>query len=113
MGCFNITTNAGGFPYIASTNVTVSDTTVDIALGWLSRPLPKVGYFTVRLANEIPAGTTTTLPVTLSLNGITRNLTLFDGTPVTVAELIGGTGVFTVFNDRFNNILQLMSRTTV
>lgn len=111
MGCFNVTTNSGGIPYLTSTNVTVSDTTVDIALGWSRRPLAPVGYFTVRLANEIPTGTTATLPVTLTLNGTTRALTLFDGTAVTVAELIGGTGVFTVFNDRFNGILQLMSRT--
>lgn len=113
MGCFNITTNAGGVPYLTSANTTVSATSVDIALGWLRRPLPPVGYFTVRLASEIPSGTTATLPVTLTLNGVTRSLTLFDGTPVTVAELTGGTGAFTVFNDRFNGILQLMSRTTV
>ena len=113
VNCFSITTNAGGVPYLTSTNVTVSDTTVDIALGWSRRTLAPVGYFTVRLQDAIPTGTTETLPITLSLNGITRALTLFDGTPVTVAELIGGTGVFTVFNDRFNNILQLMSRTTV
>lgn len=110
--CFNITTNAGGIPYLSSTNVTVSETAVDIALGW-QRRLSPVGYFSVRLANAIPEGTTGTLPVTLSLNGVTRALTLFDGSAVTVAELLGGTGVFTVFNDRFNNILQLMSRTTV
>ena len=36
-----------------------------------------------------------------------------DGTPVTVAELIGGTGVLLVFNNRFDGILQLMSRTIV
>ena len=112
MACFNITTNAGGVPYLTTTNVTVSDTTVDLALGWQRRLAP-VGYFTVRLASEIPAGTTATLPVTLSLNGVTRALTLFDGTAVTVADLIGGTGVFLVFNDRFNNLLVLMSRTTV
>lgn len=111
MGCFNITTNAGGIPYLTTSNVTVSDTSVDLALGWRRDRLAPVGYFTVRLADEIPAGTTTTLPVTLSLNGVTRNLTLFDGTAVTVADLIGGTGVILVFNDRFNNILQLMSRT--
>lgn len=110
MGCFNITTNAGGVPYLTSTNVAVSDTTVDIALGW-QRRLSPVGYFTVRLENAIPTGTTASLPITLSLNGVTRALTLFDGTPVTVAELIGGTGAFLVFNDRFNGILQLMSRT--
>ena len=113
MGCFSVTTNAGGVPYLSSTNVTVSATAVDIALGWSRRPLPPVGYFTVRLANEIPTGTTATLPITLTYNGVTRTLTLFDGTEVTVADLTGGTGVFLVFNDRYNSVLQLMSRTTV
>lgn len=113
MGCFNVTTNIGGTPYLSTTNVTVGTASVDIALGFTRRPLPPVGYFTVRIADAIPAGTTATLPVTLTLNGTTRALTLFDGTPVTVAELTGGTGVISVFNDKFNGILQLMSRTTV
>lgn len=113
MGCFNITTNAGGVPYLTTTNTTVSDTAVDLALGWTRRQLPPVGYLTIRIANEIPTGTTATLPITLTLNGVTRALTLFDGSAVTVAELIGGTGVITVFNDRFNGILELVSRTTV
>ena len=106
---FNITTNAGGIPYLNVTNVTVGTESVDLALGF--RRIQPVGYLTVRLATAIPAGTTETLPVTLTLNGTTRALTLFDGTPVTVADLIGGTGVFTVFNDRFNGILQLTSKT--
>jgi hypothetical protein len=113
MACLNITTNAGGIPYLSTTNVTVSDTTVDLALGWRRNSLPPVGYFTVRVADAIPEGTTTTLPITLSLNGVTRPLILFDGTQATVTDLIGGTGVFLVFNDRFNSILQLMSRTVV
>jgi hypothetical protein len=107
----NITTNAGGIPFINSTNITVGTESVDIALGF--RRIQPIGYFTVRLTDAIPDATTTTLPVTLSMNGVTRALTLFDGTPITVAELIGGTGVFLVFNNRFDNILQLMSRTTV
>lgn len=112
MNCQYISgTNAGGIVYLPSTNVTVGTDSVDIALGF--RRIQPVGYFTVRLSNAIPAGTTTTLPVTLTLNGTTRALTLFDGTPVTVAELIGGTGVFLVFNNRFDGILQLISRTTV
>lgn len=107
----NITTNAGGIPYIYSTNTTVGTETVDIALGF--RRFQPVGYFTVKLSDAIPDGTTTTLPITLTANGVTRNLTLFDGTQATVAELIGGTGVFLVFNNKFDGILQLMSRTTV
>lgn len=113
MGCYNVTTNIGGTPYLTSTNTTVGTDSVDIALGFIRRPLAPVGYFTVRIANAIPTGTTTTLPVTLTLNGTTRSLTLFDGTPVTVADIIGGMGVISVFNDKFNGILQLMSRTTV
>lgn len=107
-GCFNITTNAGGVPYLSVTNVTVGTDSVDLALGF--RRIQPVGYLTIRLATAIPADATTTLPVTLTLNGTTRNLTLFDGTQVTVADLIGGTGVITVFNDRFNGVLQLLSR---
>lgn len=114
MGCFNNTiTNIGGWPYLSSTKTTVGTETVDIALGFLRRPLPPYGYFTVRITDAIPTGTTATLPITLTLNGTTRALTLFDGTPVTAAELLNGTGVITVFNDRYNGILQLMSRTTV
>lgn len=108
MGCFNTVTNQFGTPYLSSTNTTVGTAAVDVALGSHRRPLPP-GYFTVRIADAIPAGTTTTLPITLTRNGITRQLTLFDGTPVTVADLIGGTGVITVFNDSENGILQLMS----
>lgn len=107
--CFNITTNAGGIPYMNVTNVTVGAESVDLALGF--RRIQPVGYLTIRLATAIPTDATTTLPVTLTLNGTTRNLTLFDGTQVTVADLIGGSGVITVFNDRFNGILQLLSRT--
>lgn len=108
MGCFNTVTNQFGTPYLSSTNTTVGTAAVDVALGSHRRPLPP-GYFTVRIADAIPAETTTTLPITLTRNGITRQLTLFDGTPVTVADLIGGTGVITVFNDSENGILQLMS----
>ena len=107
--CVNVTTNAGGIAYLSTTNVTVGTEAVDLALGW--RRIQPVGYLTIRLATPIPSGTTDTLPITLTLNGITRNLTLFDGTQVTVSDLIGGTGVFTIFNDRFNGILQLTSRT--
>ena len=107
MGCFNITTNAGGIPYMSVSNVTVGTESVDLALGF--RRISPVGYFTVRLATPIPADATTTLPVTLTLNGTTRALTQYDGTAVTVANLIGGS-VFTVFNDRFNGLLVLTSR---
>jgi hypothetical protein len=44
------------------------------------------------------------------MNGITRPLLLPNGDEVTVADLLA-VNVFLVFNDRFSNLLTLMSRT--
>ena len=105
--CANIVaTNAGGIPYIVSTNTTVGTETVDIALPF--RRIQPVGYLTIIIDTVIPA----TLPVTITMNGTTRNLTLPNGTNVTAAELLN-VSVITVFNDRVRGLLTLMSRTTV
>ena len=106
----NITINAGGQPYISNTQVTVGTEAGNIALGW--RRIQPIGYFTVRMENPIPSDATATLPITLTLNGITRPLTLPNGTAVTVADLLA-TNVFQVLNDKFNGFLALMSRTIV
>lgn len=109
MDCVNIlATNAGGIPYIASTNTTVGTETVDIALGF--RRIQPVGYITVVIDDVVPTATTATLPVTLTMNGTTRSLTFANGTPVTAAALIN-VSVITVFNDRTRGLLTLMSRT--
>lgn len=111
MNCnYNITINAGGQPYIANTQVTVGTESVNIALGW--RRIQPIGYLTVRMENAIPSDATTTLPITLTLNGITRPLNLPNGDAVTVADVLN-VSVMEVFNDKWNNILALMSRTTV
>jgi hypothetical protein len=81
---------------------------VNIALGF--RRIQPIGYFTVRMENAIPADATATLPITLTMNGITRPLLLPNGDEVTVADLLA-VNVFLVFNDRFSNLLTLMSRT--
>lgn len=111
MNCCNqiLATNAGGFPYIVSTNTTVGTETIDIALGF--RRIQPVGYLTVIISDVIPADATTTLPVTLTMNGTTRALTLPNGTAVTAAELLN-VGNILVFNDRTRGLLTLMSRTT-
>lgn len=106
----NITINAGGEPYISNTQVVVGTDTVNIALGW--RRIQPIGKFIVRIENPIPLDATTTLPVTLTLNGVTRPLTLPNGTAVTVADILN-VSVFEVLNDKFNGILALMSRTIV
>ena len=109
--CTNIlATNAGGIPYIVSTNTTVGTETVDIALPF--RRIQPVGYLTIMINAIIPAAATTTLPVTITMNGTTRNLTLPNGTNVTAAELLN-VSVITIFNDRVRGLLTLMSRTTV
>ena len=105
MNCMRVTTNAQGMPYLPTTNVTVTDTDVTFALGF--RNIPPVGFFTVRVTDAIPTGTTGTLPINLSLNGTSRPLTYFNGTPVTAAD-IEGTGILLVFNDRYNGILQML-----
>lgn len=102
----NITTNSQGIPYLSTTGVTVGSSAVDLALGF--RRIQPVGLFAVRITNAIPTGTTDTLPVTLTLNGISRQLTSFGGTEVTVADVVG-TGVLLVFNDRYNGVLQVVS----
>lgn len=104
----NVTTNAGGIPYLSSSNVTVSTETVDIALGF--RKIQPVGHLTIFIDDAVPTGTTGTLPVTITLNGTTRALTLPNGTQVTAEALIG-VNIIDVFNDRFRGILALMSRT--
>ena len=111
MNCCNpiIATNAGGVPYIVSTNTTVGTETIDIALGF--RRIQPVGYLTVIISDVIPADATTTLPVTLTMNGTTRALTLPNGTAVTAAELLN-VGNILVFNDRTRGLLTLISRTT-
>ncbi len=109
--CFQILgTNAGGVPYILTTNTTVGTETVDIALGF--RRIQPVGYLTIAISDVIPADATTTLPVTLTMNGTTRNLTLPNGTNVTAAELLNVNTIL-IFNDRKRGVLNLMSRTVI
>lgn len=109
--CFQILgTNAGGVPYIVTTNTTVGTETVDIALGF--RRIQPVGYLTIAISDVVPADATATLPVTLTMNGTTRNLTLPNGTNVTAAELLN-VNTITVFNDRKRGVLNLMSRTVI
>lgn len=109
MDCINIlATNAGGVSYITSKNTTIGTETIDIALGF--RRIQPMGYLTIAISEVIPSDATTTLPVTLTMNGVTRNLVLPNGTAVTAAELLNVNTIL-VFNDRKRGLLILMSRT--
>ena len=96
----------GSIPYLEVTNITVGTAAVDLSMGY--RRVPATGILLIRIPQAIPAGTTETLPITLTLNGNTRQLTFFGGGNVTVSD-VAGTGVLQVFNDKFNGILQLLS----
>lgn len=110
MTCCNsiVATNAGGIPYIVSSKTNVSTTAVDISLP--SRRIQPVGYMTIIIDTPVPAATTATLPVTITMNGSTRRLTFANGTQVTVAALLNAS-IITVFNDRTRDLLVLISRT--
>ena len=112
MACCNkiIATNAGGFPYIVSTNTIIGTENVNIALG--SRRIQPVGYMSIIIDTVIPADTTTTLPVVMTLNDVTKALTLPNGTPVTAAELLNVSNIL-IFNDRTKGLLTLVSRTVI
>ena len=106
MGCNRIITNINGIPYISVRSINVTTENVNLNLGFA--PIQPVGYMTVRVGSAIPTGTTGTLPIQITLNGGTRLLTTFGGTAVTAAD-IAGTGVLTIFYDRFNDVLQLVT----
>lgn len=95
---------------IQSLSVNVTDTQVQIVFP--ARPRFNVPYFGglyADIAQAIPAGTTTTLPIVFtSRGGATVPLVGLDNTPITVAY-IQGTGVYHLLCDELNNRLQLLS----
>ena len=107
-GCIPVTSNVYGIPYLRTQGVTVGTESVDFALG-IRRIVPIV-EMNIRIADAIPDGTDTSLPVRFVLNGNTRTLVYFGGQPVTAADLVG-TGAIKVLYDWFAGTLQLMSVT--
>ena len=85
--------NTRGIPTIESTGVSV---TTDAVL-------------LVKINQEIPSGTTTTLPIrfTSEIGGI-NSVTTFNGANLTVAGL-PGTGVYLFYYDRLTDVLQVMT----
>lgn len=109
---FNINVNVNGIPCLRSTAVTVSTTEVRFDFNShrnVGRPF--VGLVLVQLAQAIPTGTTTTLPIVFTTEGGNpANLTTYDGENVTVAD-IAGTGIYLVFVDTQSGVVQLLTGT--
>lgn len=100
--------NINGIPTIEVRKITVSDTSVDFSFRPDFDGTPFRGLLSVYVPDEIPTGTTTTLPIRFSMAGNTANVTLPGGDNLTVAEF-GGVGVYLVYYDRYANILQLIA----
>lgn len=102
--------NINGLPTIQSRSITVSETSVDFKFNpdWDRRPFR--GLILVYLSEEIPAGTTTTLPIRFSMAGTTSNVTVAGGDNLTVADL-PGVGVYLLYYDRLADTLQLLNTT--
>lgn len=109
---FNINVNVNGIPCLRATavNVTATDVIFDFnSHRNVGRPF--VGLVIVQLAQPIPTGTTTTLPITFTTEGgNAANVTTYNGANVTVAD-ISGTGVFIVWVNTQSGEVQLLTGT--
>ena len=100
--------NINGLPRIRSRKVTVNTDTVDFGFNpdWDRNPFS--GLLLIYLT-DLPEGTTETLPVRFVMAGNTVNVTLAGGENATVANF-PNPGIFLVFYDRIDNILQLIGQ---
>ena len=102
--------NTRGISTIRSLSVNV--TTTDVRFDFNSHRnvgSPYRGLLIVDLAQAIPEGTTTTLPIVFTTaSGNPINVTTFNGENVTVAN-IAGTGVYLFWLDATSNTLQLLT----
>lgn len=99
--------NLNGIPTLEVRRITVTDTSVDFQFRPDFDTNPFRGLLLIYVPEAIPEGTTTTLPVRLSMAGNTQALTNAGGTPITVADF-EGVGVYLVYYDRYANLLQII-----
>ena len=94
---------------IPSANVTVGTDAVTIELPNHSLYRRNyVGSFYLNLRTAIPTGTTASLPINISSNGVSLPLMATEGTPVTAGEL-SGAGIYEIHYNRFTNELYLVN----
>lgn len=107
-----INVNVNGIPALRSLSVSV--TTTDVRFDFnnhrnVGRPFR--GLIVINLAQAIPEGTTTTLPIVFTSDGgNAQPLTTYNGEPVTVAD-IAGTGIYLVWFESSTSTLQLLTGT--
>lgn len=100
----------GGIPALRSLSVTVG--TTDVRFDFNNHRNvggPFRGLLIVNIAQSIPTGTTTTLPIVFTSDGgRTAEVTTFNGNPVTVAD-IPGTGIYLFWYESQTDSLQLLT----
>lgn len=100
--------NINGIPTIKTQAVVVSDTAVTFKFAPDFDGRPFRGLILVYISEAIPEGTTTTLPIQLSMAGTTSGVTVAGGASVTVADF-PGVGIYLVYYDRWADTLQLIN----
>lgn len=105
-----INTNKNGIPAVKSLSVNVTSTEVQFDFNnYRNIGSPFRGIIIVNLAQAIPSGTTTTLPIVFISEGSNPTpLTGYNGANITVAD-IKGTGVYLVWHESQTGILQLLT----
>ena len=105
-----INVNQRGIPALRSLSVTVG--TADVRFDFNNHRnvgSPFRGLLIINIAQSIPTGTTTTLPIIFTSDGGNAvNLTTFNGNLVTVAD-IHGTGVYLCWYESQTDSLQLLT----
>lgn len=99
--------NINGIPRIESNSVSVSSTSVVFALNSRLSFVRFNGLVLVKLAQTIPSGTTTTLPIIVTSANGDVPLVKVGGDAVTVAD-VTGTGVYLLYYDNASNTLQVL-----
>lgn len=105
-----INVNIGGIPAVRSLSVNVTST--EVQFNFNNHPnigRPFRGLIIINLAQAIPSGTTSTLPVVFTSDGGNSiPLTGYNGAAITVAD-ITGTGIYLVWHESQTNTLQLIN----
>ena len=105
-----INVNTGGIPTLRSLSVTVTSSKVQYDFNnHRNVGRPYRGLLIINLAQPIPTGTTTTLPVVFTTSGDNEQpLVKVNGVPATVSD-ISGTGIYLVWYESQTNTLQLIN----
>lgn len=105
-----INVNRNGIPALRSLSVTVTTTNVQYDFNnHRNVGNPFRGLLIINLAQAVPTGTTTTLPVVFTSGGGNAQALLgYDGEPITVADL-KGTGIYIVWFESQTDTLQLIT----